>query len=340
MRRKGEHGDLSRQGQFLAPPLQESLNWIDTFRRAELTGKDPQTVDTYTRVLWQVGLWLAGRPGSDGLFHPESLTAGEVGTYVNELVRLGYSWSHVNRVLTVLKRFGNWLIAQGVLSSHPTENVSNPAQPVLTPGALSAQQRGVLRQLGGQSASPRGAAIFALGYWAGCGVRDISRLLVSDTHLESGSPWLRIGSAPGRYREIPVRNEVRDPLLRYLASASRAQTSAYVFTSMRQARPVPEGDLDGWRLGEAAIHDWWKRLKATESSDGLPLIIDVTLHDLCRDFEHRAKQAGWQREELALYLGHALKPGRSGGQRIASTSAAGPALKEPQVRERLSRIQG
>lgn len=39
------------------------------------------------------------------------------------------------------------------------------------------------------------------------------------------------------------------------------------------------------------------------------LIERVTFHDLRHDFAHRARQAGWSLEEIAVYVGHQTKDG-------------------------------
>lgn len=309
-----------------ARQLEESLHVLDDYCRAELAGKAPRTVDAYVRALRQVALWLASARGGEGLFHPEDLTEAAVAAYMGGLRERDSSWGHLKRTLTVLSQFCNWLIARGTLSTNPTRGVTIGAQPPPGSRGLTEVQRSTLRRLVAQGASPaqgiaqarggdtRGAAMFALGYWAGCSVGEISSLLVSHTHLEAGGGWLRIDGTRGRSREIPLRDEVYEALTKYLGSGRRFQTSAYLFTSQRETVPVPAGELDGWRLGEAAIHEWWKGVKACAEASEWPSIRQVTFLDLRHDFEQRAKEAGWQPEELAAYLGNTLRQGRWAGQ--------------------------
>jgi hypothetical protein len=113
-----------------------------------------------------------------------------------------------------------------------------------------------------------------------------------------------VGHKGEKYRDIILLNTAREPLYEYLQKGKRARESHYVFTSQRETLPVPEGELDGWRLGEAAIHEWFKQLKATATEAEAPFIRDVTFHDLRHDFAHRAKkEAGLDDGELAVYLG-------------------------------------
>jgi len=307
-----------------ARPLEEALHLLDDYRQSELGSLAPRTVDAYMRILRQVALWLASTAG-EGIFHPEGLTQSVIEAYIGGLRERDFSWGHLKRTLTVLNQFSNWLIARGTLSTNPTRGIAIGSQPPPVPRGLTEGQRSTLRRLvepvarpgrgmaQGRGGDPRGAAMFALGYWAGCSVGEISSLLVSDTHLESGGGWLRIDDSRGRTREIPLRDEVCEALTKYLGSGRRFQTSAYLFTSQRETLPVPTGELDGWRLGEAAIHEWWKGVKACAEASEWPSIREVTFLDLRYDFEQRAMEAGWPREELAAYLGNTPRQGRQRG---------------------------
>jgi integrase len=45
-------------------------------------------------------------------------------------------------------------------------------------------------------------------------------------------------------------------------------------------------------LTEYGLHHWWRALKQYATKDQWALIGDVTFHDLCHDFAHRARDAG------------------------------------------------
>jgi integrase len=110
-----------------------------------------------------------------------------------------------------------------------------------------------------------------------------------------------------------------------------------VFTSQRETLPVPEGELDGWRLGEAAIHEWFKQLKAIATEAEASFIREVTFHDLRHDFAHRAKkEAGLDDGELAVYLGHITKRGTPAIQTTARYTQ--PSMD--QIREKLKGMKG
>jgi site-specific recombinase XerD len=145
----------------------------------------------------------------------------------------------------------------------------------------------------------RGAAIFALGYWAGCRVSDVSHLKMANTYVNRKIGWLRVGYKGEKLREIDLVKAARRPLNDYLQSQGRQNSaSAFVFISQRSQR-----------LSEAGIHHWFRKLKARAPKAEWELIHDIAFHDLRHDFAHRARQRGWSLEELAYYLGHVTQQG-------------------------------
>jgi site-specific recombinase XerC len=318
-------------------PQHASNLWIEEYARAELSGKNEATRDAYLRILRQVTAWVAQLPGSEGQFHPKFLTKTAFGDYMDELKDQGYSTSHQERVKTVVNGFANWLIAQGELRANPTRGITIAPQALLAPRELHKHQRVVLRNLVERVRNLRGTAMFALGYWAGCRVSDVSYLLMEHTQVGPKVGKLRVGHKGEKYRDIMLLNTAREPLYEYLLKGKRARESHYVFTSQRETLPVPEGELDGWRLGEAAIHEWFKQFKAMATEAEASFIHDVTFHDLRHDFAHRAKkEAGLDDGELAVYLGHITKRGTPAIQTTARYTQ--PSMD--QIREKLKGMKG
>jgi site-specific recombinase XerD len=316
---------------------QASLLWVEEYTRAELSGKNEATQDAYLRILRQVTAWVAQLPGSEGHFHPRFLTRTAFDDYMDELKDQEYSTSHLERVKTVVNGFANWLIAEGELRANPTRGITIAPQALLAPRELHKDQRVVLRNLVERARNLRGTAMFALGYWAGCRVSDVSYLLVENTQVGPKVGKLRVGHKGEKYRDIMLLNTAREPLYEYLQQGKRARESHYVFTSQRETLPVPEGELDGWRLGEAAIHEWFKQLKAAATVVEASFIREVTFHDLRHDFAHRAKkEAGLDDGELAVYLGHITKRGTPAIQTTARYTQ--PSMD--QIREKLKDMKG
>ncbi len=283
--------------------------------------------------------FVAGLPGSSGQFHPRNLTRTAVGAYLDKLLEEAYSTTHQERVKVVINGFAQWLIAEGELRANPTCGITIPAQALLAPRELSKDQRIVLRNLierATDGGDLRGAAMFALGYWAGCRVSDVSHLLLQNASVGPKMGKLTVGYKQGKYRDILLLNQARNPLYTYLQQGKHERSSAYVFTSQRETTPAPEDDLDGWRLSEKGIHQWFGALKRTATTEEWPYIQDVTFHDLRHDFAHRAKQAGLEDGELAVYLGHITKRGTPSIQTTARYTQ--PSMD--QVKEKLTKMKG
>lgn len=300
-----------------------TLNLLEAFARS-LAGKAAGTVDAYLRVVRHLTTWLAERPGSGGVFHPRQLTRTAIETYLAELDAAGYSSSHLTRVKAAASSFAQWLMEdQGLLQRNPTRGITIPPQPLMAPRQLSADQRYVLRNLVERADDRRGAALFALGYWAGCRVSDVAWLRIEHTHVGPKVGWLHIGYKGGKARDIDLINAARQPLHTYLTQGGRDPDSPFVFTSQRADR-----------LTEAGIHHWFRDLKAHATKDEWDLIYALAFHDLRHDFAHRARAAGWTIEEVAYYLGHITRHGTPAIQ----TTARYTQVSREQLKEKLRRL--
>jgi site-specific recombinase XerD len=264
-----------------------------------LTGRADSTVETYRRELGQLLLWIGERPGNTRRFRADQLTATALDTYLAQLGTEGHSISHRARVKSAVGGFARWLIEEkNLLRRNPARHVALPPQPLLAPRELTPDQRYVLRSLVERQDDHRSEALFALGYWAGCRVSDVSWLRVEHVHLGPKVGWIHVGYKGGKQRDLDVVNAVRKPLHDYIQQGGRDPDSLYTFTSQRAER-----------LTEAGIHHWFRALKAQANQKEWELIHDITYHDLRHDWAHRARQSGWAIEEVAYYLGHVTKKG-------------------------------
>src|SRR5437016_7030679 len=149
-----------------------------------LSGKAQGTMDAYLRTVRHLIGWVAQRPCNEGQFQPAQLTQMTVELYLSHLEQEGLSLNHRARVKSTISNFANFLIEEkGLLQRNPTRGIELPALPPLAPHELSPEQRAILRALVEQEGDPRGAALFALGYWAGCRVSEVSWLEMADTHV-------------------------------------------------------------------------------------------------------------------------------------------------------------
>lgn len=130
--------------------------------------------------------------------------------YLASLEQEGFSPNHRARVKSTISSFARWLMEEkGLLLRNPTRGIDLPSQQMLAPRELSEDQRYILRSLVEQEEGRRGAAIFALGYWAGCRVSDVSWLQMAHTHVGPKVGWLHVGYKSGKWRDINLMNEAR-----------------------------------------------------------------------------------------------------------------------------------
>ena len=258
-----------------------------------LSGKAEGTMDAYLRTVRHLIGWVAQRPGNEGQFQPSQLTQTTVELYLAHLEQEGFSINHRARVKSTISNFAQFLIEEeGLLRRNPTRGIELPILPPHAPRELSGEQRSILRSLVEQEGDRRGAALFALGYWAGCRVSEVSWLQMVHTHVGLEEGWLHVGYKGSKWRDIVLLNQAREPVYVYLqATGDIART--YLFLSQRSER-----------LTEEAIHYWFRKLKARATKVQQEVIQDITFHDLRQDFGERARKAGWSLEEVANYLGY------------------------------------
>jgi site-specific recombinase XerD len=318
----------SESSKILSFPKNTALPWIEAYQRTCLAHLPSSTVAVYVSILRQFTQWVMERTKKREEFQPNALTSSMVEHYLFDLSAQGYSFSHRKRVKSVLLNFCQWLVDdQRTLSQNPVRSVklvqpseSKPASPC----TLSPQQRTVLQNLVKQD-DLRGQALFALGYWAGCRVVDLTHLLMEHTHVGGRTGWLHLAGSADKVRDIDLVNEARGPLHAYLQKRGRDEPSPYVFTSQRSER-----------FTEAGLHHWFRSLKQQAPPDEQALIAPISFRDLRDDFASRALSAGWTLEEAAYYLGYITLKGTSAVQ----TTVRYTQMTRAQVKEKLKALKG
>src|SRR5437763_1096856 len=178
--------------------IDEVRAFVDEYEQF-LSGKAQGTIDAYLRTARQLMRWIAQLPGNQGRFQPPQLTQTAVELYLAYLEQEGFSLNHRTRVKSSISTFAQFLIEEkGLLQRNPTRSIELPPVPMLAPPQLSHEQRSILRSLGEQDQDRRGAALFALGYWAGCRVSELSWLQMAYTHVSPQEGWLQVGDQGGQ----------------------------------------------------------------------------------------------------------------------------------------------
>lgn len=277
-----------------------------------LVGKDPKTIATYLGVVRDLIAWLATRPDGSP-FHMDLLTETAIDTYMRHLEAHNRAPRTRGKTLSALKRFCRWGIDAGHLRRNPTTGIARPIVATMAPTELTDDQRYVLKTLVERAESPRLAAIFALGYWAGLRISEVATLRVDQCVLNQRAGTITIvGSKGGKTRTLDLHNAARKALYAYLHlppmhQEAREPDSPYVFTSQRAAwlrqRAAPD------HVSVRGLSHLWTALRARATHAQWEVIHMVTFHDLRHDFAHRAREAGWNLETIAVYLGHQTNDG-------------------------------
>lgn len=292
-----------------------------------LSRKAEGTTDAYLRTARQMTEWIAQQPGNEGYFQPPQLTKMAVELYLTHLEQEGLSINHRVRVKSTISNFAQFLIEEkGLLQRNPTRGIN--LLPVQLPKSdhLSVDQRSIMHSLIKQEDGRRGATLFALGYWAGCRVSDLSWLEVVHTHVDARVGWLHLGKK-GKGRDIDLINEARQPLYEYLQTTHDIERP-YVFISQRSERLTEEG-----------IYYWFRALKAQATGKQWALIENLTFHDLQHDFACRVREAGWSPEEVTYYLGIATKGGVLALQTSVDSTQVAQVSRE-QVKQKFKYVKG
>ena len=320
----------SESSKIVQFPKDPASRWIDAYQRACLMQRPDGTAAVYEGILRHFTQWIAQRAGRHEKFHPELLTTRLIERYLSDLDTHGYSFSHRKRAKSVITHFCQWLVddPETPLLQNPARGITI-ARPIglareSPPRVLSPTQRVLIRALV-EKDDVRGRALFALAYWAGCRVTDITHLQLEHTHVGAKSGWLHLGTSGAQVRDIDLMNEARRPLYAYLQQRSRDERSLYVFPSQRSSR-----------LSEAGLHHWFRALKQRATPEEWEQISAISFHDLRDDFAHRALEAGWTLDEVAYYLGHVTLKGTPALQ----TTVRYTQVARAQVKEKLKTVKG
>lgn len=307
--------------------------------RGALGARDPKTVAAYLATMRDFVTWLAAQPGGTP-FHLGLLTEIAVRGYLDSLQRAGRAPRTRSKALSGLRRFCQWAMDEGHLRRNPARAMERPTVVAMAPTELSPSQRFVLKQLVEQHATRRFAAIFALGYWAGLRISEIAALRMDQCQVNQRAGSITLVDAKGgKTRTLDLHNMARRALYDYLFPVDphdqeRDQESVYVFTSQRAAWLRQQGHPD--HLSERGIEHLWMQLKQRGTHEAWQIIAEVTFHDLRHDFAHRAREASWSLEEIAVYAGHQTKDGAPAiATTVRYTLPSRKALKE-----RLQTLEG
>ena len=175
------------------------------------------TLDSYRRDLEGTARWLAPRGG--GLVVADRAALFD---YLAWRAQQQYSPRSNARLLSALRAFFGWTVRQGLRADDPTALLQPPKLPRSLPKALAETEIEALLAAPDDS-SPEGLrdrAMLELMYACGLRVSELVGLPATGVNLRQGV--LRVVGKGGRERLVPLGEEARHWLERYLAQSRPA----------------------------------------------------------------------------------------------------------------------
>ena len=261
-------------------------------------GAAANTIAAYRRDLWRWGAFCRLRGLEMGRVQPDDFT-----DYLERL-RSGappaarpYSPSSVARMLTTVRSFYRWLVAEDLAEADPATSVGSPSRARPVPKAISIEEVEALVGLPRHDViGTRDRAMLETLYAAGLRISELVGLDVDDLDLDEGSVLVRAGKG-AKSRRIPVGGAARRAVESYL-DAGRPQLAARAKTGHPGAALWL--NARGTRLSRQGC---WKVVKGYARAAGLEG--SVSPHTLRHSFATHMLDAGADIRVVQELLGHA-----------------------------------
>ena len=257
---------------------------VDAFVRhlAHERRLSPHTRDAYRRDLSAA----AGRFASTGKPGWAALSVVEVQGFAAWCHRNGLSGRSIQRRLSALRTFLDFLIREGLADRNPARSVRAPKVARRLPKSLDPDEAASL--LDGQPPegyeAVRDLAMLEILYSSGLRLGEVQGLVLGDLDLSSG--LVSVLGKGSKRRIVPVGGKAREALGRWLA-IRRGGDEAAVFVSRA-----------GRRLGARAIQDRVRRFAARHG-------IDLHPHMLRHSFASHLLESSGDLRAVQELLGHA-----------------------------------
>jgi integrase/recombinase XerD len=215
-------------------------------------------------------------------------------SYILDLKERNYAPATVARKVAAVKSFFDFLVAEGIIKSDPTENLSSPKVGKSLPKPLSVAEVELLLAAPAKLSTPeakRDVAMIELLYACGMRVSELISLNVGDVNLEAG--FVRCMGKGSKERIIPIHQE-----------ASRFVKEYIVEARTQLLRDGDEQALFLNRRGERLTRQGlWLILKNYAKAAGIKK--PVTPHTLRHSFATHILNGGADLRAVQELLGHA-----------------------------------
>ncbi len=215
-------------------------------------------------------------------------------SYILDLKERNYAPATVARKVAAVKSFFDFLVAEGIIKSDPTENLSSPKVGKSLPKPLSVAEVELLLAAPAKLSTPeakRDVAMIELLYASGMRVSELISLDMGDVNLEAG--FVRCLGKGSKERIIPVYQEASRFVKEYIVEARtqllRDEDEQALFLNRRGERLTRQG--------------LWLILKNYAKAAGIKK--PVTPHTLRHSFATHVLNGGADLRAVQELLGHA-----------------------------------
>ena len=227
--------------------LKVFLQYLHIQKRAS-----PHTLSSYQRDLKQLTSYCTNK---DLVFWADVLPV-DIRNFIAHRHRKGISSKSLQRELSAIRSFYNYLLKQHILESNPATHVKAPKQARKLPKLLDVDQlNGLLEKAPDSILEVRDLAMFELFYSSGLRLSELTAINIEDIDLTDGSLRVQSGKG-GKQRELPVGRKAIIALKKWLDFRSTSNTMA-LFTSKK-------GNRLGHRSIQLRLDKWCKKTGLAE----------------------------------------------------------------------------
>jgi integrase/recombinase XerD len=225
------------------------------------------------------------------------ISESEALTFIKGESEKGQAQSSQSHLISVLRSFYHYLVAEGKIDSNPITAIPFPRKWKLLPKYMTVDQVSQLLELP-DTASPfgqRDKAVLELMYATGLRISEVASLKMEDLYMDEN--FVRVMGKGGKERIVPFGKKAEQALQRYLEEGRPAL--------LKDARTTGSSTVvflnrSGQRLSRQGL---WKIIKGYGKRLGISAIL--TPHTLRHSFATHLVEKGADLRSVQMMLGHA-----------------------------------
>ncbi len=252
-------------------------------------GLSPNTLSAYAQDLQKLAQFIERK----GIVNTDRIDRKEILLFLSDLKSRALAPASTARILSTLRTFFQFLIAEGILQHDPLAHIQSPRQAFRLPKVLHPTEVEALLNLpkGENPMGLRNDAMIELLYATGLRVSELVSLPMGAVNLESG--YLIAYGKGSKERLVPIGKCAREKLVRYLTAARplllKSKTTSFLFVN---------------RSGkEISRQSFWMQLKVYARKAGIRR--PITPHMLRHSFASHLLEGGADLRSVQMLLGHA-----------------------------------